>query len=334
MKTLILVIISFLSLNLFAAEFWDFKAAPNYKMINIEKAHKQFKPKKDVVVAIIDTGIDANFPLFKDSLVKPKGAHSKSYGVDFSTILTNYSPKDNHGHGTHIAGIIKTLAPKAKFLILKYYDPKASGLVNLNSTVRALRYAVEQDVDIINYSGGGPEASPEEKELLKKAQDKGILVVAAAGNEKSDIDDTKKKHQQYFPANYKLNNIIAVNSHTLDKKLVASSNWGKDSVDIAAPGYQIQSAFYNNQVALMTGTSQATAFVSGVAALIKSENPDFSYAQIKEAIMKGSIAHKNFLGKNLAGGLLDADKALTTAKEMSKKLKNAGRSVAKKKSSL
>ena len=84
----------------------------------------------------------------------------------------------------------------------------------------------------------------------------------------------------------------------------------------------------------MTGTSQATAFVSGVAALIKSENPDFSYAQIKEAIMKGSISHKNFIGKNLAGGLLDADKALTQAKEMSKKLKNAGRSVAKKNSSL
>lgn len=302
---------------------WDIKDAPSYKFIQLDDALKTYKKQKDIVVAIIDTGIDASHPLFKNTL-------GESYGVDFTTPLTNTKPTDSHGHGTHIAGIIKTIAPEAKLMILKYYNPKASGFENLKSTIKALRYAVSQNVDIINYSGGGPEASQEELDLLKEAQSKGILIVAAAGNESSDIDDQNKKNQQYFPANYDLSNIITVNSHNIEKEVIKSSNWGIKSVDIAAPGYQVKSAFYGNKFALMTGTSQATAFVTGVAALIKSQYSEFGYEQIKEAIIASATKDPHFSGKNLAGGYLNAVNSLKQSKIISEQLKLVSRSVAKK----
>jgi len=138
--------------------------------------------------------------------------------------------------------------------------------------VEALKYAVDHNVDVINYSGGGPEPAAEELRVLKEAERKGILVVAAAGNEESNIDDKKKA---YFPASYGLKNIITVTAHDEDLRILPSSNYGRSSVDIFAPGYRIKSSLQNGRTGYLTGTSQATAFVTGVAALIKSEYPQF-----------------------------------------------------------
>ncbi len=280
--------------------------------INLLGAWQKFEKKKDVVVAVIDTGIDPAHPFLKDNLRGAKGeASGADYGVDFSKSAANeFQPNDQHGHGTHVSGIVKSVYPNVKILSLKYYNPRASGQDNLDSTIKALRYAVEANVDIINYSGGGPEPAIEELRILKEAERKGILVVAAAGNEESNID---VKKNAYYPASYGLSNIITVTAHDQTLQMLSSSNYGASSVDISAPGYRIKSALPGGRSGFLTGTSQATAFVSGVAALLKSQMPDLSAAQMKQIIVSSAKKEASLAGKCSSGGRLDAEKALSQA---------------------
>lgn len=280
--------------------------------INLKSSWFQFKKNKEVVVAVIDTGIDNTHPFLQKNIYVPQGAVSATnFGMDFSVAKPTGTPIDGHGHGTHVSGIVKSIFPDVKLLSLKYYNPQASGADNLNSTIKALEFAVDQNVDVINYSGGGPEPAVEELRILKLAERKGIIVVAAAGNEKSDIDDKKNA---YYPASYGLSNIITVSAHDESNETIASSNWGKRSVDVAAPGHRIRSAIPNGSAGYMTGTSQATAFVTGVVALMKSQFPELTAEEVKSIIISSSKKEKTLVGKCVAEGRLDATNALSTAK--------------------
>lgn len=303
---------------------WGIDPDKHLASINLKDSWTKFKKNKEIVVAVIDTGIQGDHPFIKDNIHVLSGSKSASnYGVDFSGEKISFVPVDAHGHGTHVAGIVKSVFPDVKILALKYYNPKASGQANLDATIKALQYAVDNNVDVINYSGGGPEASVEELRVLKAAEKKGILVVAAAGNERSNIDD---KRHAYYPASYGLSNIITVGAHDDSLNIIPSSNYGKNSVDIAAPGHRIRSAIPNSTAGYMTGTSQATAFVSGVAALIKSQYPGMKFDQIKNIILSSSLKVKTFEGKILGSGKLDAGKALELAETVNSKL--AARQVA------
>ncbi len=297
---------------------WGIDPEKNLASINLKDSWKNFRKNKEVVVAVVDTGIQQDHPFLSENIFVPQGkSSSNNYGVDFSGEKATNTPSDSHGHGTHVAGIVKSVFPEVKILALKYYNPKASGQKNLESTIKALRYAVEMNVDVINYSGGGPEASVEELRILKEAEKKGILIIAAAGNEHSNIDDKKNA---YYPASYGLSNIITVGAYDENLQIIPSSNYGKNSVDIAAPGYRIRSAIPGSGAGYMTGTSQATAFVSGVAALIKSKHPTLGFEQIRNIILSSSLKVKNFEGKILGAGKLDAAKAVELADTVSEKI--------------
>lgn len=302
----------------------------NPSSINLLEAWKRYKKKKDIVVAVVDTGIDPVHPFLEKNIFVEQGrVDETNFGVDFSKDKKGRgAPIDQHGHGTHVSGIIKSIYPEVKILALKYYNPTASGIDNLNSTVEALRYAVDNNVDVINYSGGGPEAAVEELRILKEAERKGILVVAAAGNEESNIDDKKKA---YFPASYGLKNIITVTAHDEDLKILSSSNFGRASVDIFAPGYRIKSSLQNGRAGYLTGTSQATAFVTGVAALIKSQYPTLSTEKIKEIIKVSAKKEITMEGKCATGGRLDAASALALASQYANDTELPNRQLATKK---
>ncbi|MBF0312564.1 MAG: S8 family serine peptidase [Oligoflexia bacterium] len=286
-------------------------------MINLKSAFKQFNKKRDVVVAVIDTGIDYQHPyLQKNVHVTSEKASDNNFGVDFSYKANSLTmPSDQHGHGTHVSGIIRSIFPQVKLLSLKYYNQEASGVENLNSTIRALKYAILAKVDIINYSGGGPEPSSDEFKILKIAEKRGILVVAAAGNEHSNID---QKSNAYYPASYGLKNIITVTANNNKFDLLPSSNWGTKSVDISAPGFEIRSSIPNGLTGRMTGTSQATAFVTGVAALLMAENPELSIEEVKTIILDSARKSKTLEGKCRSGGVLDAAEALVSAQKYSR----------------
>jgi thermitase len=304
------------------------------------KAWEITKGSKDIVIAVIDTGIDVNHRDLADNLwrnlgemgLDAQGRDKATNGIDddgngfiddvhgWNFVHNDHKLTDNHGHGTHIAGIIGAkggnnfgisgVAPNVSLMILKYYDPKAPHTNNLKNTINAIRYAIKMKAHIINYSGGGTDYSAEEYEAVKEAERAGILFVAAAGNERSNTDEAGK---HYYPADYELSNIISVTAVNKDEiKVLPSSNYGVRTVDLAAPGENIYSALPNNSFGFMTGTSQATAFVTGVAALVMSHNRDLDAAHVKKYILRTGDEYPSLLSKTGTAKLLNSYKALTT----------------------
>ena len=314
-----------------------------------QKAWQITQGSKDIVVAIIDTGADINHRDLAENIwvnpgesgiVDSKECHANeklaqcdksSNGIDddangfiddvhgWDFVHNGNNLVDNHGHGTHIAGIIGArggnsyadvsgVAPNISLMILKYYDPKSSNSNNLRNTIQAIRYAIKMKARIINYSGGGTDYSAEEFAAVKDAEKAGILFVAAAGNEKSNSDEAGK---HYYPADYGLTNIISVTAvNREENKVLSSSNYGVRTVDIAAPGENIYSTLPNNSFGLMTGTSQATAFATGVAALVMSRNHDFDFAEVKKYVLKTGDEYPNLLSKTGSSKLLNSYQAL------------------------
>lgn len=297
--------------------------------IQAPEAWKISEGNKDILVAVIDTGIDASHRDLKQNVWQsPKEKTPlraiNEYGWDF--VRNKSNPIDDHGHGTHVAGIIGAaanvdagvsgVAPKVSIMAVKYYSDANPGPVNLRNTIKAISYAVERGARIINYSGGGPEFSQEEYMAIKKAESKGVLFVSAAGNERQNTDLTENF---YYPSAYGLPNIISVAAIDINNNLLPSSNWGATKVDVAAPGENIFSTLPGNNYGYMSGTSQATAFVSGLAALLLAENPKLSASELKALIRETVDAVPQLKGKISTGGKINAYAALNMLKELKKK---------------
>ena len=173
---------------------WGLENTEGASHINARKAWKISKGSKKVIVAVIDTGIDASHPDLKDNICRRSG--SNEYGYDF--VLKKKNPGDLHGHGSHVAGIIGAtaknnsgvigVAPNICIMAIRYYSETATGAQNLANTVKAINYAVDHGAKVINYSGGGAEFSSAEMQAIKRAEAKGVVFVAAAGNEYQDTD--------------------------------------------------------------------------------------------------------------------------------------------------
>jgi subtilisin family serine protease len=288
--------------------------------IDAPKAWNISKAQTKILVAVIDTGLDGSHDDLVPNLWQDSNYKYKFYGWDFTTNMPN--PGDSNGHGTHVAGIIGAVlnpingtsgvAKNITLLPIKFYSDRNPGPVNLSNTVKAIYYAINQGVKIINYSAGGPEFSNEESYAIKAAEKAGVLIVAAAGNERKDVDAASNS---YYPASYGTSNVISVAATDINNKLISASNWGKHSVDLAAPGEYIYSTVPSNRHSYMSGTSQATAFVTGVAAMLLSENPKLSPAQIKSIISKSVDPVDSLKDKVISGGRLNAYKAIIYMRE-------------------
>jgi thermitase len=307
---------------------------------------------KDLVVAVIDTGIDYTHPDLQENIWVNRGETGpwKSTGTKTASTCQDKScngidddgngfvddivgwdfvnngplPYDTHGHGSHIAGIIAAEAangfgssgvcPNASIMALKYYDASGIGYNNLQNTVKAFQYAVKMGAHIINYSGGGADPALAERMAVEEAQKKGVLIVAAAGNDGHNND-----YQPYYPASYPSDNIISVASINKQNQLLPSSNFGK-TVNIAAPGLAILSSLPGGRFGTMSGTSQATAFVTGAAALIASQSHargnHFDYRKIKQWVLAGAKPLKGNDNKQvLSAGILSVPGSLKIESE-------------------
>lgn len=306
------------------------------KKSDAARAWSVTKGNRNVIVAVIDTGADIEHEDLDSNIwknpgetgVDSKGRDKAKNGLDddgngfvddvhgWNFVSNNGQLTDNHGHGTHIAGIIGAkagnnkgisgIAPEISLMILKYYDPKVAGTDNLKNTVASIRYAVKMGAHIINYSGGGTEFSQEENDAIVEAEKKGILFVAAAGNERSNSDKFR-----YYPADYGLSNIISVTAIDPSTEVLASSNYGIETVDIAAPGQNILSCLPGSTYGYMTGTSQATAFVSGAAALVMAKRESFKAVDVKKYILSTGEAMASLSAKTRTSRQLNLYKALT-----------------------
>lgn len=318
----------------FIKEKWGLTAT------NAQKAWTISQGSKDIVVAVIDTGVDIRHRDLTENLwvnkgetgLDKNGKDKATNGVDddgngfvddvhgWNFVAGTNDLTDNHGHGTHISGIIGAkggnsfgisgVAPNVSIMTLKYYDPKSPGANNLKNTIQAIRYAIKMNAKIINYSGGGTEYSSEEFAAVQEAEKKGILFIAAAGNERSNTDETGK---HYYPADYDLSNIISVTAvNERETKVLASSNYGVRTVDIAAPGDQIYSTLPGSTFGKMTGTSQATAFATGVAVLVMAHRTEFTAADVKKYLLRTGDEYPTLLSKTGTAKLLNAYRSLTS----------------------
>lgn len=274
----------------------------------------------EVIVAVIDTGVDVRHSdlagrIWMNPNEKLNGIDDDKNGfVDdisgWSFVDQSNNIVDNHGHGTHVAAIIagreSGVSPNAKIMVLKYTDPKRFDFDASQTTVRAIEYATKMGAHIINYSSGGYSASLEEKEAIRKAAEKGVLFIAAAGNDGLSTDRVP-----FYPASYGLKNIIAVSAGDSARRLLRLSNYGAKSATIVAPGKDVESALPSEKYGRMSGTSQATAFVSGSASVIMS---NFGFQFKPEAVKEQLSISDGFLNlfqalksRPLGAGLFGAE---------------------------
>jgi thermitase len=288
--------------------------------IGAVNAWKLEEGSPNVIVAVIDTGIDASHRDLATNLWHdPKLPGQNVYGWNF--IVDQPNPFDDHGHGTHVAGIIGAIADPqfgvsgvahhVSIMPVKYYSDSNPGSVNLANTIRAINYAVDHGARIINYSGGGPEFSEDEYLAIRKAEARGVLFVAAAGNEHQDTDQVDN---YYYPSAYRLSNIISVAATDIHNNLLPSSNWGYKKVDVTAPGENIYSTLPGGRYGYMSGTSQATAFVTGVAALLLSMDPTLTPQELRQIIISSVDKIPQLQNKVAAGGKVNAYSALLALK--------------------
>jgi thermitase len=336
--------------------------------VNAYEAWKTTQGSKDIVVAVVDTGIDLNHPSLTSNLwtnpgesgLDQNGRNKATNKVDddadglvdnvhgWDFVQESDVNSDYHGHGTHVAGIIAAtvdmkagrggVAPRVKVSGYTYYvsdgnvdkNPTAKKLMaqglsrsealnnhamsklNAENTKKALVQAIKDGAQIINYSGGGSNPDDEEKAAIELAGKKGILVIVAAGNERSDMDQPGR---DYYPCNYNLPNIICVGNIDSHGQIPSSSNKGIKYVHVFAPGQDIFSTLPGGQFGPMTGTSQATAFVSGVAALILSQDPSLTPKQVKNLIMNTVDKVDSLKHDCLSQGKVNAAAALAGIKD-------------------
>jgi len=275
------------------------------------------------VVAVLDTGADMTHPDLEGALwtnpgeIPGNGIDDDHDGyvddVHGADIVNNDGdPTDDEGHGSHVAGIIAAragngiggagLAPGAQLMIVKVLDSHRSGTAAGLAT--GIRYALAHGATIINTSVNGDGTSKPLQDALRQADAAGALVVASAGNDGRDIDQDPS-----YPASYSDPSIVSVASEGETGVLSSFSNYGAQSVDIAAPGENILSTAYDGDYELRSGTSMAAPFVSATLALMHSLQPELGGPALKAALLAGATPDAN-LGGDVASGSLSASGAL------------------------
>ena len=281
----------------------------------------------DVVVGVIDTGIDYRHEDLAGNVWKnPKEIPNNGLDDDQNGYIDDIhgwnfynntnDPFDDNQHGTHISGIIGAMAgnrigtigmsPKVSLMACKFLGSDGRGTTS--TAIRAIEYALKNGAKILNNSWGGPRFSQPLLDTIKSAERMGVLFVAAAGNYDRDSDE-----EPLYPASYDAGNIISVASSDSRDHKSEFSNYGRISVDLAAPGSAIYSTLPNGSYGNLDGTSMATPHVSGAAALIWAYRQDLSLYDLKDLILKSVDPIDSMKEFTVTGGRLNVYNALALA---------------------
>src|SRR5215210_3792969 len=213
------------------------------------------------------------------------------------------NPADENGHGTHVAGTIGARGDDATgvagvswqstIMPVRALDADAAGWTS--DLIKAYAYARDNGARIVNLSLGGPTSDAAEYAAIKAAKD--VLFVVAAGNggkdgigdnnDFADDDPADPNYEDSFPCEYNLPNVICVAASTSNDELANFSNYGPQTVDIAAPGVHIASSWFDGTWVYLDGTSMATPHVAGAAALLVATRPGLTPWQVAQTLMSG-----------------------------------------------
>ncbi|MEW6040785.1 MAG: S8 family peptidase [Elusimicrobiota bacterium] len=284
----------------------------------------------EIIVAVIDTGVDYNHVELKNNTWINKG-EIPGNGIDddrngyiddvcgWNFVDWNNNPMDDSdpiSHGTHVTGIIGATGNngtgisgvnwKIRIMSLKCFNKY--GYAYLSDILPAVQYAVGNGAKVINCSWGSLFPSKGLEEILDYAGKNGVVVVASAGNWGMDLDNPPKFDGislGNYPAGYNLPNIISVAASNHSDKLAWFSNYGRVSVDLAAPGVDVLSTKAGNDYRYLSGTSMSAPFVTGTAGLTLSQRPELKSDYVIETILSSVDQIPEFKGKVKTGGRLN-----------------------------
>ena len=267
----------------------------------------------------MDTGIDANHPDLEDNV-------EVEISADFTGEMTIFGCDDDpNGHGTHVAGIVGAVGNNSvgvagtcwtvSLASLRVFDENGRGYSSY--VARAIEYAEAMNIPILNLSGSWKYNSEKYDVVLESIiENYSGLLVTSAGNEGICNNVIPS-----YPNCYNLSNLVSVGASNSEDSLMeyyeddvyqGGSNYGSTTVDLFAPGDEIYSTLPNGRYGRLSGTSMASPYVAGVAALLLSINPNLTASELKSIIMTSCDEVSEFADKCVSGGRLNAYRAVSS----------------------
>jgi thermitase len=247
----------------------------NLPAIQTEEGWRLSQGNKNIVIAVIDSGVDLDHPDLVHRL-------KKGYNV----LADNGVPEDDNGHGTHVAGIIASEPNNREGVagitwfnqIMPIKALNAEGYGSSFDVAKGIIWAVEHGARIINLSLGNYQPSELLQEAVRYAYERGVVIIAASGNDNSS--------QPSYPAAYP--EVLSVGAINPDGSRAEFSNYGT-YLDVVAPGTGIPSTFVHHRYAALSGTSMAAPHVTALAGLILSLNPELSNIEVMNIINRSTV---------------------------------------------
>lgn len=285
----------------------------------------------DVVVGVLDTGLDLTHPdLLANLWINPgeSGDGKESDGIDndgngyiddvygWNFVTQTAAPQDDHGHGTHTSGTVGAVGGNGvgvsgvcqtvRLMGLKFLSATGSG--TSSDAIEAIRYATQMGATLTSNSWGGAGFSQALLDAIEEADAAGVGFVAATGNSGVNTDLYPE-----YPGSFQVPNVISVAATDSSDALVWFSNYGQTTAHLAAGGLQTLSTGLGGSYVLNSGTSMAAPQVAGAAALLKAANPALTFYQIKEMLLEQVDPQPSLQGKTTTGGRLNVAKAMVPA---------------------
>ena len=284
----------------------------------------------DLAIAVIDTGVQWDHPDLDANIwsnpgeIANNGADDDGNGyVDDIRGWDFYSgdnnPDDSDGHGTHVAGTIAAetnngqgvagVMWQADIVPLRFLGPNGG---YTSDAIAAVEYCTATGIRLSNNSWGGGGYSSSLYNAIVASQSIDHLFMAAAGNSGDNTDSTP-----HYPSAYSAGNIVSVLATNNRDQLATfgagsgyNSNYGATTVDIGAPGVDIAATYPTSSYAYLSGTSMATPNVTGVVGLIMSENPSWSWGEVRDRLLDTARSVSGLSGRCVTGGVANAEAAL------------------------
>lgn len=275
------------------------------------------------IIAVIDTGVDTDHPDLKDNLwtnpgeIPGNGIDDDRNGIvddvhGFDAYYQDGQPEDPNGHGTHCAGIIGATGNnrrgitgvnwQARIMPVKIFDNSAKPKTSTSAILRGIAYAGNNGARLTSNSWGGPTRRSSVSRAFSSSR---AFHLMGAGNDSQNNDS-----KPFYPASYRLNNSLSVAAVDRRGNLSSFSNYGKNSVDLAAPGTAIYSTIPGGRYGSKSGTSMATPHVTGVAGLLLSLAPRMSNSQIRSFLLGGVKSLASLTETTASGGIVNASNSV------------------------
>jgi len=315
------------------AELWGLQNDDDFD-IDAPEAWEAQTGLPEVLVAIIDTGVDYNHEDLRANAWRNPGEIGNGretnrtdddsngfvddvFGWDFAG--KDNDPMDDNGHGSHVAGTIAAAGNngvgvvgvnwRTSIMALKFLSANGSG--NAADAIDCILYAARNGARVLNNSWGGGGFSQALRDAIEFSRTRNAVFVAAAGNEGRDNDRSPS-----YPASYDVDNVMSIAACDREGQLATFSNFGRTSVDLAAPGVDILSTTPGNTYSAFSGTSMATPHASGVAALVIAHFPQSTYRQVMIRLAGSVDPAAPFEDTTWNGGRLNAAAALSAAPQV------------------